>query len=157
MADYTLQAKGVFDTLCAALNHNDWKYEKNTEKLRIIVNARGDDLPMEVIISVEADRGVVFLMSRLPVKTPEDKRIDLALAVAAANDGMRWGNFDYDIRDGELYFRMAECFIDSLLGEECLYSMVMTAFSTIDDYNDRFLMLAKGMIDLEKFVEMDNQ
>lgn len=157
MADYKLQARSVFDTLCAALDHNDWKYDKNAEKLRVDISATGEDLPMDVIISVEGDRGVVFLMSHLPVKTPEDKLIDMAIAVASANSGMRWGNFDYGIQGGQLYFRMAGCFIDSLLGEEFFQDMLMCAFSTIDKYNDRFLMLAKGMITVEKFIELDKQ
>lgn len=157
MADYKLQARGVFDTLCAALDHNDWKYDKNAEKLRVELTATGEDLPMKLIISVEADRGVVFLTSLLPVKTPEDKRIDMAIAVAAANRVLRWGNFDYSIQDGQLYFRMAGCFIDSLLGEEFLHDMVMFAFSTIDEYNDRFLMLVKGMITIEKFIDLNKQ
>lgn len=158
MADNNeLQARSVFDTLCAALDQNNWNYQKDVEKLEISCSVRGEDLPIELIVKVRASGGVVSLISPIPVKTPEDKRIDLAVAVAVANNGMRWGNFDYDLQSGSIFFRMAGSFHDSLLGPKFFMNMVYTACSTIDKYNDRFLMLAKNLLNIEKFIELENQ
>ena len=158
MADNNeLLARSVFDTLCAALDSDNWKYQKDEENLEIKTGAQGDDLPMDLYIRVKAKNGVVSLISPLPVKVPEDKRVDLAVAMSVANDRMRWGNFDYDIQDGSIFYRMVACFIDSLLGPELFKAMVYMAANTIDKYNDRFLMLAKGIIDFEKFLELENQ
>lgn len=158
MADNNeLQAKSVFDTLCAALDQDDWNYQKDTEKLEISCTARGEDLPIELIVQVSASKGVVSLFSPIPVKVPEDKRVDLAVAVAIANNGTRWGNFDYIIQDGHIFFRMAACFLDSLLGAEFFLNMMYTACGTVDKYNDRFLMLAKDMMNIEKFIALENQ
>ena len=135
MADNNdLLAKSVFDTLCAALDHDDWNYKKDAENLRIETGAQGDDLPIELNISVIPKSGAVLLMSQLPVKTPEDKRLEMAVAVAIANNGMRWGNFDYNVADGRIFFRMAGSYIDSLLGEEFFKNMLHRFFLYIFFY-----------------------
>ena len=158
MADNNdLLAKSVFDTLCAALDHDSWNYKKDAENLRIESGARGEDLPIELNISIQPKSGAVLLLSSIPVTTPEDKRIEMAVAVAVANNGMRWGNFDYHVADGRIFFRMAGSYLGNLLGEEFFKNMLYTGCSTIDRYNDRFLMLAKGLLTLEKFVELDQQ
>jgi hypothetical protein len=35
--------------------------------------------------------------------------------------------------------------------------MIMTAASTVDNYNDRFFMLAKGRMTVQQFIEQDGQ
>jgi hypothetical protein len=67
------------------------------------------------------------------------------------------GCFDYDLSDGQILFRLTSSYRDSLLSEALFEYMVMVSASTIDKYNDRFFMLAKGMISLEQFIEMDGE
>ena len=87
MADekYTT-AKVVYDTACEALTERGWKYEGDLETLRIKTGAVGEDLPMEIIIDVNADRQLFLVISPLPLKVPEDKRVDLAVAISVINN-----------------------------------------------------------------------
>jgi hypothetical protein len=87
---------------------------------------------------------------------PEDKRVEGAIAVSVANYGLVDGSFDYDISDGEIRYRLTSSYRESILSDDLFEYMIMCAASTVDDYNDRFFMLAKGMIDVEKFVELEN-
>ena len=48
------------------------------------------------------EREVVQVLCPMSWKAPEDKRIDLAVAVAAANYGIVNGSFDFDLSDGEI-------------------------------------------------------
>ena len=148
------RAQQVYATMCAALDHNGWNYDRNDENLAISCVARGDDLPVELTMTVDARRQIVMVLSRLPVVIPEDKRIETVLAVAKANDLMVDGSFDLDMGSGKLYFRITNSFMDSQLGEEVFMYLILCACHTIDEYNDRFLMLAKGMMDLGKFIEL---
>jgi hypothetical protein len=109
---------------------------------------------VELTVTVDARRQIVMVLSRLPVTIPEDKRIETVLAVSKANDLMVDGSFDMDLGSGKLYFRITNSFIDSELGEELFMYLILCACHTIDEYNDRFLMLAKGMMDLGKFIEL---
>ena len=153
MADekYTT-AKVVYDTACEALTERGWKYEGDLETLRIKTGAVGEDLPMEIIIDVNADRQLFLVISPLPLKVPEDKRVDLAVAISVINNQLIDGSFDYDMRDGKILFRLTSSFIDSKISKEAITYMIMCSCSTIDDYNDKLLLLAKGMLSLEQFL-----
>ena len=154
MADEKLErAEKVFETLCSALDGHDWHYEKDEEKLKIECGAQGDDLPMDISIRVDAGRQLIMLISHLPFVIPEEKRLDAAIATSIVNNRMVDGSFDFDITDGHMFFRLTNSFIDSEIGEELVYYMVMISCVTIDEYNDKFLMLGKGMMSIKDFMK----
>lgn len=146
------QAKAVFSTLCQALDNHDWRYKKDAEKLVVECGARGDDLPMDITVKVDVDRMLVLLLSHLPYVVQEDKRLDIAIAVSAINNVLVDGCFDYDLASGHMFFRMTNSFIESTIGEEVFSYMLFCSCQTIDEYNDKFLMLAKGMLSIEQFL-----
>ncbi len=146
------QAKDAFATLCRTLDKHEWSYNKDDENLSLKCGAQGDDLPMEFTIKVDADRMLVMLASHLPFVIQEDKRIDVAIAVSAVNNVLADGCFDYDIATGHLFFRMTNSFMESVLSEEVFAYLLFCSCHTIDEYNDKFLMLAKGMLSIEQFI-----
>lgn len=146
-------AEKVFKTLCATLDSRDWKYRRDEEKLRIECGVQGEDLPMDISITVDAKRQLIILLSHLPFIIPEDKRLDVAVAVSIVNDRLVDGSFDYDITDGHMFFRMTSSFIDSEIDNEVFTYMLICSSGTIDDYNDKFLMLGKGMIGIDQFID----
>jgi hypothetical protein len=150
------KAAEIFATLCSMLDNIGWSYEKIEEKLMIKSGVKGDDLPIEFAVMVRPRNEVVQLLSAMPFHMPEDKRVEGALAVCAANFGIIDGSFDYDLSDGQILFRLTSSYRDSLLSEELFKYMIMVSAGTIDKYNDRFFMLAKGMIDVQKFLEMEH-
>ena len=151
------QAKEVFAKMVKMLDERDWHYEKDEEKLIVYSGVKGDDFPVEFIIAVDAEREVVRFMSKLPFNMPEEKRIDGAIAVCVANNGIVNGNFDYDINDGEIVFRLASSFKSgSVLSEDVFEYMIMASASMVDNYNDKFFMLSKGMMTIEQFIEKEN-
>lgn len=154
MADqkYLAQAQAAFRTFCQTMDNLNWKYKKDDEKLSVESGAQGDDLPIKLTIDCDADRGLVFLISHLPFVIQEDKRLDVAIAVSAINNVLVDGCFDYDVTNGHMFFRMTSSFIDSTLGEELFAYMLFCSCQTIDKYNDRFLMISKGMMTIEQFL-----
>ena len=153
MADKKLErAQKVYGTLCSTLDSHEWHYKKDEEKLSIDCGAQGEDLPMEITIKVDAERQLIMLLSHLPFVISEDKRLDVAIAVSAVNDKLVDGSFDYNIADGHMFFRMTSSFIESEIGNELFTYMLMVSCHTIDEYNDKFLMLGKGMMSIEDFI-----
>ena len=150
------KAKQVYNTLIKMLDTRDWKYEKHEEDLLIKSGIKGDDLPIEFIVFVKPKNQVVQFLSRLPFNMPEDKRVDGALAVCVANYGLVDGSFDYDLSDGEIRYRLTSSYRESTLGEDLFEYMIMVAASTVDEYNDKFFMLAKGMMGIQQFIEQEN-
>lgn len=156
MADEKLErAQKVYETLCATLDKHEWHYQKNEERLSIECGAQGEDLPMEITIRVDAERQLIMLLSHLPFVISEDKRLDVAIATSIANNGLVDGSFDFDITDGHMFFRMTSSFIESNIGSDLFTYMLMVSCRTIDDYNDRFLMLGKGMMSIEDFMKKE--
>ena len=146
------RAKKVYETLCSTLESHDWHYEKDVEDLSIECGAQGEDLPMHITIKVDADRQLILLLSHLPFVIPEDKRLDVAIAVSVVNDKLVDGSFDYDISDGHMFFRLTSSFMESEIGNDLFTYMLMVSCHTIDAYNDKFLMLGKGLMSIQDFI-----
>ncbi|MBQ4040152.1 MAG: hypothetical protein IJC91_03355, partial [Oscillospiraceae bacterium] len=130
----------------------EWKYTKNEEELKVECGARGEDLPIDLVIKCHVDMQLFQLFSHLPFNIPEDKRIDFAIVTAYVNNKMVDGCFDYNVMDGSLFFRMTNSFNGGKLGFETIKYLIFCACATIDAYNDKFLMVAKGILSLEKFL-----
>lgn len=150
------KAKSVFETLTKMLDSRDLHYEKHEDDLLIKSGVKGDDLPIEFIVAIRAEKQVVQFMSRLPFSIPEDKRIDGAIAVCVANYGLCDGSFDYDLSEGDITFRLTSSYRESVLGEDLFEYMIMVAAGTVDRYNDKFFMIAKGMMTVQQFIEQEN-
>ena len=151
------QAKSVYETICKSLENNGWNYTREEEDLVIRCGVRGDDLPMDIVIIVNPKAQVVSLFSPMPYKIKEDKRVEAALAVCVANNGLVNGAFDYDLSDGSIHFRVVSSFCESILGEELFNYMIMIAAGTVDIYNDKFLMISNGMMNFQQFLEWDQK
>lgn len=150
-------AQSVYETACRALDAKDWKYTRHDEDLVLTFGARGDDLSMDFLLVVNPEAQVISVISLMPFKINEDKRVEAALAVCMANYGLVNGSFDYDISDGEIRFRLASSFRESILGEELINYMVLVAAGTIDKYNDKFLAVSTGVMSFEQFVEWEQK
>lgn len=154
MDEKMIKAKEIYGILCSFLDNDDWKYTKHEEDLVITMSARGDDLPIEFVVKVDSGRSLVSLFSRLPFKAPNDKIVETAVAIAMTNYGLVDGSFDLDMKEGGIVFRMTTSYLDSLISEEVFKYMIYCTAHTVDEYNDKLMMLVKGMIDLAKFKEV---
>lgn len=146
------QAKAAFATLCQMLDKNNWDYSKDEEELSVSCSARGNDLSMELRIDVDAERMLVIVISHLPFVIKEDKRLDVAIAISAINNMLVDGCFDYEISSGHIFFRMTNSIIESTLGADAFEYLLFCSCQTIDAYNDKILMIAKGLISIEQFL-----
>ena len=147
----------AFKSICDNLDAHHWKYKKNEDNLTIDSGAQGEDLPIDFTIKVNEDKQLVLLLSHQPFVTPGDRRIDMAVAASVVNNCLVDGCFDFDIRNGHMFFRMVSSFCDSILGDDLFSYMIACSCKTIDDFNDKFMMLATGMITVEQFIEIVNQ
>ena len=149
-------ANKVYNDLRTHLDSIGLKYTRHDDDKVISLGMNGDDLPMDMILAVREKQEVVQLLSPIPSKAPEDKRIDAAVAVNVANNGMIFGSFDYDVSDGEIRWRAVLPYRDGAITKDQVYYLVMVSATTIDKYNDKFLMLNKGMMTLQQFIESEN-
>ena len=150
--EQTQRATRTYNTLCASLDRRGWVYDRDDSKLTVKSGARGDDLPMDLLFSVDTERQLVQMFSPISFTVNEDKRIDFAVAVTAINSSIVDGCFDYNITNGMLMFRITSSFIGSELSEDVFSYMLYCICSTVDEYNDKLLMLAKGELSFSDFL-----
>ena len=150
------RAKQTYDILCKMFDNRNLHYDKMEEDLIIKSSIKGDDFPVDFIMRVNPRNEIVSFFSMLPFKIDESKRIDMALAVCAANFGLADGSFDYDLSDGTIIFRLTSSYRECVVSEELLEYMFLVAASTVDDYNDKFFMISKGMLPVQQFIETEN-
>ncbi len=146
-------ANRVYKTLCNAIEKRNWTFERDDTELLVHFGVSGDDIPMQFVLIVDAQRQLVRLASLLPFKMSEAKRVEGAVATCAATYSLNDGCFDYDINDGSIAFRMTASFVNSVINEELFQYMIACACVTVDEYNDRFLALDKGATTIAEFIE----
>lgn len=151
------QAQNAFNTLCNMLDDQEWKYQRDDENLRIECGANGEDLPIDIRINVDADKQLVTLLSQLPFKVPEEERVLGAVAVTAANYNMVDGSFDYNLASGAIIFRLTTSFRESLVGKDAFQYMLYVSCATVDNYNDKLLMVVKHAMSLEDFIKFTKE
>jgi len=147
------QAKMAYARLCEMLEERGWKYDINEEEMSITSGARGDDLPVDVLMKVDEERMLVALYSKLPYVVPEDKRVELALAISAINYALVDGCFDYNPFNGNIVFRLTTSIMESLISKEAFEYMLLVSCQTVDIYNDKLLMVIKDVMSLEDLMK----
>ena len=144
-------AQIVFSTLCAMLDEKELKYNKHEEDLAVTFAFGGEDIPMQFVVNIDYQRELIRLLSPIPANFEGDKRIEGAIATCQANYCIVDGSFDYDFKEGSILFRMTSSYIDSLISKDMFEYMIAVANFTVDKYNDKFFMLAKGLLPIEEF------
>ena len=120
----------VFNTLCKVFDDKKWQYNKNEsdpEMLSVHYRIENTDLSMEFYITVDANAQLIRVYSPLPFTIPEDKRMHLVLATCELSCVLMDGNFDYNINEGKIAYRLTATFINSEVGEELID--YLTSFS----------------------------
>ena len=145
------RAQQVYKDLCDKLDEMKLRYTKHEKDLVITFTVTGDDLPMQFVLNIDAKRELIRLISPLPVQFTGEKKVEACIATSQANYTLADGSFDFDFKEGTIYFRMTSSYVDSLISKDLFAYMISVACLTVDEYNDKFLMLSKGMLALEEF------
>ena len=141
-----IKAKQMYARVVEAFGGKGWRYQEHEDDLRVEMRVR-------IYPKIEA----ICVTAPMSFKMPEDKRLDGAIAVCVANYGLICGGFDYDINDGEISYRLSLLYTDTDVSCEAITDMIGLTVSTSDNYNDKFFMLAKGMMTIEDFVAKENE
>jgi len=159
MASENKQQKAleIYRLITGTMDAEGWKYKGDEAELTIESGARGEDIPIDLNIHLDVDRQFVMLLSQMPFLTPEDKRLEMAVAVSAINYRLVDGSFDFDIKSGRMFFRMTVNYRDSRLSRDLVMYLLLVSCRTVDDYNDTLLLLSAGKLSLEDFLQSVNK
>lgn len=147
-------AKENFDKLRQALDERKWHYDTDEEDYSVSFKVNGDDLLLDFQIRIDKKRDLVVLYSRLPFKVSKERAVQMAQVVNHANTMLAEGSFDYNYKSGFLCYRLTNSFRGSVLSASVYDRMISMAGHTVDEYNEKFLLLSLGAISLEACKKM---
>ena len=146
-----IKADGAYKALCLALDNLNYTYDR-TDNMGVIFGLRCDRCSLKFFVFIDEPRQLVRFLTPLPFDINKEKFIDAALGIQYINHNLTAGNFDLNIDDGSIYFRVA----NSFRGDTCFTSgffekMIMLVASTVDYYVLNIAALNNGSITLEEF------
>ena len=152
-----IHARNVYETLCSALDHRGWRYQKEADDLVVMFGVNGDDLPMKFLIMIDSERQLIRLLSPLTFNFDDDKKVDAAIACCVASYKMAAGSFDCDLASGRVTFRMTSAFENSTVSEELFNYLIDCSCAMVEEYNDKFEAISKGDISISDFLSAEAQ
>ena len=150
------RALTVLETLCAVLDRNEWKYDRDDEQLVVRFGLYTEDLPVHYIFIVDEARQMLRLASPMAFTMDESKRTEGAVAAVCATGCLRDGCFDYDLRTGRIVFRLTASFLDSEFGEGMIHYFIRCTNAVVDHYNDKFDAINKGTMSVQEFLDSES-
>lgn len=98
----------IANAITKFLREDDWHYRFDAEEgtYRMGLGLKGDLDHVDIHIHVYDDSFTVNVVSPIRVKKDPTKRREMAEFFCRANYGLRCGGFQYDIRDGEILYKV---------------------------------------------------
>ena len=150
------RAQSVYKSMCDGLQEAKINFAKVEADLLVKFSFSGDDLSMPCIMYIDAERELIRLYSTVPMTIKASKREEVAIAASLVNYQLADGCFEFDYQTGELKFRIAASYTDSLISNEVFRYLVFVSIGTIDIHNDRFFKLVNNMLTLDNFLAKIN-
>ena len=154
-SDNLAKAVKIYQQMVTALRAKKWEFEEHEKDLLIISGCVGEDFPIQFLFRVDPERDSISFHTSKFARFSEEKLVDAAYATIVANHGLPFGVFDLDLNDGSIFYTMTSSYAGVEFSEDFFANMLAIAISTTDKYNDKFIMLSKGMINLQQFIESE--
>lgn len=132
--------EAIYKTLIDAFRSENYQYEKNDEKSLVLISFSGDDLPINMAISVNESH--IGISCYLPFKAPEGAFKDVVWKLNEINQSLSFGAFSIDPSDGIIQFRYGYIFTDADPSRELILSIVSMIVQTVDEHDGALQKIA---------------
>lgn len=135
------------DQLSAYLDRGTIVYDHDEERgiFRLLFDGKHGDIRVVMVI----DEAMLQVFSHPAQKIPETHRQLIAEAITRANYGLKLGNFEMDLEDGELRYQTAMPLGDSFPDDEVLDHLLYVGGAMIERYIPAFLAIIYGNEDVK--------
>lgn len=140
----------VYNTICAALDEAEIKYDRHDETLFIDFRYKGEDMIHNQFILVNPEREAIQWIDRLPFAISSEKSAEMALAVCTVNDRLLAGRFSYNGKE-QLQFEMTQLYTGGLVSKALIKRITFMCYQTVEDFDDKFMALNKGYLKINDF------
>ena len=138
------------------LKEDDWHYTFDEEKelIRMGINLNGKIKECKLLVDLRDTYYYVY--ATISINADEDCRQKVAEYLTRANYGMRFGNFEMDMEDGEIRYKMTvDCGDDSdcIPTKSIIKRSIYTPASMMQKYGDELLAVMYGFMEPKEAIE----
>ena len=137
----------LFDVAVQWLKEDDWNFTEHERENGDKWTRSGytaDNSKFELVLDAREDAQIFFVYVYFPLKVPEKNRVAVAELVTRINYGIKIGNVELDMRDGEVRYKTSVDVEGSELVTKMVYNMVSASLSTSDTYFPAFMHICYG-------------
>ncbi|MBP5321124.1 MAG: hypothetical protein J6334_09050 [Kiritimatiellae bacterium] len=155
-----MQTEEIIDAVRDFLDEDDWRYEFESEKtlIRFGVSLNCKLKDVRCVVDFGDDYYIVYAIS--PINADKETPQEMLKYLSMANYGLRNGNFELDVRDGEIRYK---CYVNcdgiEALSKSIIEDSIKIPCAMFDRYGNGIAALAMGFSDAEteiKKAEPDN-
>jgi len=137
----------AYDTLEQFLTADKWFPAPIDGTTAFRCGFQGRSAKFRVIAHINVEMEQLYLYAVSEVYVPDDERIAVAEFIARANYGMRIGNLEIDMNDGEVRFKSSVDFDGAGLTEQLIRNAIYPAVTSMDRYFPGVMRVAFGGAD----------
>ena len=151
----------LFDVAVEWLKEDDWSYSEftrdNGDKYTRS-GYSGDNSKFELVLDAREETQIFFVYVYFPLKVPEKNRLAVSELMTRINYNLKIGNFEFDMKDGEIRYKTSVDIEGSELVTKMIHSMVSASLSTSDTYFPAVMHICYGnKTAVEALDELSNQ
>lgn len=151
MKDYSKQ---IANKLVSYMEEKEFRYEFNREEgiLKFNFNIESNLGKVHFYLNIYSCFFVSYGCIEMRVK--EAQRAEVAEFIARANYGLLFGNFELDMRDGEIRYKCTVDCEQCILSDEMLRTSIAIPIQMYEKYGDMLLKVMFGMMNAKEAVEI---
>lgn len=116
-----------------ALDAMEWSYTEPPGE-GLVCDMAGEHTVYSFLFRVDEKLEIVCCYARVGFRVPPEKRMDVCEALTRANYGLRVGNFEMDMDDGEIRYKASIDVEGGVLGETMVQNLVRASVASFDRY-----------------------
>ena len=110
----------------------------NEEKNVLEGDFTSEPFNVHIKLSIYPENGLMAIFSLLPFDVPPAKSSEMAKLICSINyNDLYAGNYDYNVEQGKVIFRLSMPFRNSILSKELIEECIEYTVSTVSKYNNK--------------------
>lgn len=128
----------------AYYDSQNWTYDFEEEKGIFTMRMSMKDMDSCRVLTHCKENSDILTLAFLPIKISEAKRMEVAEYITRANYGMNIGNFEMDMSDGEVRYKVSSAWGDIEPTVPVMERLVDMSFVMLDKYASGILAVIYG-------------
>lgn len=145
-------AEELYALICDTVKQRNFEHKQNiTEKsVELVVNV--DDRTIRPQICVDQKNELVSFLHDVNCGFGITKCLDGAVAASTVTAKLQYGSFDFNYSNNTVIFRLEIPYTSSQISSETINFMLDYTITAINSYEQDFIDLSHGKIDLDAFL-----